>query len=152
MTGVTERVRFKFSIRTDATMPLEQVRSRVEAALGCSFHPGNFLGGLPAHLTNLLGMRIYLRQTVGLDDVPVFALHGIIDDARFFDAPDGEHVEYLHQDLSQGIIDVLEAFHAGRWHIPSDEEYEASGAAQGAYLDRIAGVSPGEGEGACGQG
>ena len=50
-----ERARFRLSIMADATMPTHEMSQRVETALGCSFRKGDFQGGLPAYLTDLLG-------------------------------------------------------------------------------------------------
>lgn len=141
---MTERVVFRFSIRTEMTIPFGRMKQHVQAALGCSFQEGEFLGGLPAHVADLLGMRVYLRRTSGIDDARMFALHGGPEGGKFLDAPDGETVSLTSQHIDQGVIDLLEVHGAGKWHIPSEAEYEAERKPESRYLDEIAGIPPSE--------
>ncbi len=137
-----ERVMFEFDIQTEATVTKEHMKQLVETALSCSLRDGDFLGGLPAYVTDLLGMRIYLRQTRGIGNTGVFALHGSVEELRFFRTPEGVPVDWLPQHLDQGIIDLLEVHGAGRWHVPSEAEHEATRAFESGYLDDISGVPP----------
>lgn len=129
------RVTFEFSIRADSTVSLEEMRQRVERALGCQFRVKDFRG-TPARAADFLGMRAYLYKWRGIANRPIFQFHGRLRDVHFLDAPEGEgSVELIVQNLDRGIIDLLEVYGAGRWHIPSEAEIEAE-LAYGDALDR----------------
>lgn len=129
-----ERIIFGFEIRTDATMPIDVTIERLMAALGCTFRPGDY-HGTEAWKANLLGMRVFLYPWRGISDTPIFRMHGMIYSANFFDGPGTEEIHLSTQDLSQGIIDLLEVSGAGKWRLPSDAESEAE-IAYGARVDR----------------
>lgn len=81
------RVAFEFSIRTDSTVSLEEVRQCVERALGCSFRVKDFRG-TPAR-ADFLGMRVYLYKWRGIANRSTFQFHGRLRDVNFLDAPEG---------------------------------------------------------------
>lgn len=114
----------RFSVRSDAAMPLDEIRDRLEAAIGCSFREGHF-HKVPALVTELLGMTISLFEWRGLAGARTFRLQGRTGDAQFLEAPGGQVAELEGIDIGQAVIDLLAVRGAGEWRIPSREEIEA---------------------------
>jgi hypothetical protein len=120
---MTERTAFKINIRCDATLGVEEMISRVEAALGCSLQKGTNYGD-PAWLGGFLGMRIVFDEWRGADEVPIFRMLGKIQDDLFLDARLAGG-KFVFMDISQGVIDVLDMSDAGKWRVPSKSEIDA---------------------------
>jgi hypothetical protein len=114
----------RFSVRSDAAVPLDEMRACLERAMGCSFGEGDF-HKVPALVTELLGMRISLFEWRGLAGARTFRLQGRIDDARFLEGPNGTVAELEGTDISQAIVDLLALRCPGTWRIPSRAEIEA---------------------------
>jgi hypothetical protein len=119
-----KRKALRFSVRSDAVVPLDEMRARVETAMGCSFREGDF-HKVPALVTELLGMTISLFEWRGLAGARTYRLQGRTGDARFLEAPGGQVAELEGIDIGQAVIDLLAVRDAGDWRIPSREEIEA---------------------------
>ena len=120
---MAERTVFKINIRCDATLPVAEMVSRIEIALGCSLRKGTNYG-MPAWVGSLLGMRIILDEWRGINEAPIFRMFGKSSDAPFVDA----HLvgdTFVFMDISQGTIDVLDLFDAGKWRLPAEPEINA---------------------------
>jgi hypothetical protein len=107
-----------FSLRLDATEPLQTVKARVEAALGCGLQGGGF-AGVPALVGEVLGMQIGLLLWRGIGGAYVYQLHGSPDLGTLHD------VEWDEIRIDRAIIDLLRQKGAGEWREPTFEEHKA---------------------------
>jgi hypothetical protein len=120
---MAERTVFKINIRCDATLRVDEMAARAEVALGYSLRRGTKYG-MPAWTGSLLGMRIVLDEWRGINESLIFRMFGQASDAPFVDA----HLAgdtFVFADISQGVIDVLDLFDAGKWRLSSEPEIDA---------------------------
>jgi hypothetical protein len=115
---MNKRTFLTFSLRIDATEPLQTVKARVEAALSCNLQGGGF-AGVPAFVGEVLGMQIGLLLWRGIGGAYVYQLHG---------CPDREtlhNVEWDEIRIDRAVIDLLRHKGAGEWRQPTSEEHRA---------------------------
>jgi len=117
---MSKRTFLTFSLRIDATEPLQTVKARVEAALGCGLQGGSF-AGVPALVGEILGMQIGLLLWRGIGGAYVYQLHGCSDQRTL------HNVEWDEIRIDCAIIDLLRQKGAGEWRQPTSEEHRAEG-------------------------
>jgi hypothetical protein len=123
----------RFSLRTDAgDSTLDEIRERVELALGCRLKPGGERYDMFLFEGELLGMEILLGEWQGLEGRRTFQLHGSVPVA-----PDDQVVDGTTIDIGAPIIDLLRLKGAGEWRIPTEAEIYAE-AEYGAEREREA--------------
>ncbi len=115
---MNRRTALTFSLRIDATKPLEAVKTSVEATLGCTLQGGSY-AGIPALVGELLGMRIGLALWRGIDGKHTYQLHGEPD------LPTLRGVEWEEIRIDRAVIDLLRQRGAGEWRQASSEEHKA---------------------------
>ncbi|HEY2748601.1 MAG TPA: hypothetical protein VGL86_28465 [Polyangia bacterium] len=108
----------RFSLRRDADdLTLDEIRQRVERAMGCSLSPGGERYNMFLFQGSILGMEILLGEWHGIEDRRTFQLHGGTP------APmDGGSEDYSVTSIDEVVIDLLAVRDAGAWRVPSDEE------------------------------
>lgn len=67
-----------FTLHCNKTEPYPIVKERVEKVLGCSLKSDEY-GDEPAFVGDLLGMKIVLTDSSGVDGEGVYELHGLPD-------------------------------------------------------------------------
>ena len=110
-----------FSLRKDATEPLDTIRKQVDAGLGCTLTDGNF-GGVQALVGHILGIHIGLLLWRGIDGAHVYQLHGDTDEHKLTPRHMWEEIR-----IDDAIINLLHRRGAGIWRTPSVEERIAEG-------------------------
>jgi hypothetical protein len=121
-----------FSLRSDAGIPVDEMRACVEQTLGCTLAAGDY-HGVSALLGELLGMRILLLPWRGLNWAEVYQLHGMVDDPRYLEAPNGAKVAVTEINLNDAIIDLFAVRKQIEWRAPSFAEVEA----EANYADEV---------------
>lgn len=119
-----KRTTLRFSIRTDATIPLDELSERVGSAFGATLREGELRGDFVLE-TRLVGMHILLLPWCGLNRAETYQLHGNPDYDILLPEDDLDGIEFVDMNINEAIIDLLRLSGAGEWRVPSREEIEA---------------------------
>ncbi|MFE2989397.1 hypothetical protein [Streptomyces sp. NPDC059262] len=122
-----------FSIRSDFVEPPERLAERIGEIMGCSFHEGYHREETAALCTELLGMEVYLYEWRGRQNHRIYRFHGSQAGDRFRSHMGKKGIEYVRIDISDAIIDLLEAHGGGTWYRPTEADIDA----EIAYANRI---------------
>ncbi|GAC1406922.1 MAG: hypothetical protein NVSMB56_20550 [Pyrinomonadaceae bacterium] len=113
-----------FSLRINAVLSLVEMEKQIEQALACIFTDGDF-HGISVRQSELLGMRLLLLKWRGLNKVETFQFIGFANERIYFRNENEDEIEFIHQDISQAVGDLLAVGSAGMWRTPSLAEIEA---------------------------
>jgi hypothetical protein len=123
----------RFSLRCDAgELSLEDLKGRIERALGCVLTAGGEQYDMFLFEGYLLGMEILLGEWRGIGRARTFQLHGRTTVGEGEDPSGWQMIE-----INAVVSDLLSRSGAGRWRTPSEEEILAE-AEYGAECDREA--------------
>lgn len=115
-----KRTCLTFSLRIDATEPMELVKTLVEKALDCPLRRGSF-AGTPAMVGEILGMEVGLLLWRGIGGAHIYQLHGFPDLSAF------GGMEWEEIRIDRAVIDLLRQRGAGEWRQPTIDEQKAAG-------------------------
>jgi hypothetical protein len=114
----------RFDVRVATSAPLEDVVTRVSAALGCTFHEGR-VEQVPSMVAEVLGLSISIQPWRGMADSPIFRVRSHILDPRWVEGIDPEEPQFHSTDISAYVADLLSLTTAFEWYMPSEEDREA---------------------------
>jgi hypothetical protein len=129
-----KRTILHFSLRSKEALALQAISNNVARAFGCEFREGSY-HKIPALMAEILGMEIALYEWGELSQERIFqrifVLVGDVVDMSFVRTAreeKTEQIEFIANDISSYIIDLLEVREAGQWYIPSLDQIEDEGA------------------------
>ena len=118
-----KRTVLAFSVRTVDGRSVDELAAAVGRAVGSAFGDGVF-NTIPAKVAVAFGMTIALYPWRGRDDQPIYRMETGLE-SELFRTEGDDTLDMNVIDVSESVIDVLQAYGAGTWYVPSTADLEA---------------------------